>query len=72
MILHLDLVTRATVAAARRLLKSTGTPSRSEAYAHLGRRLRLFAFWKRCKAGKGLLPAHLRRTTWTRRRRPCG
>ena len=50
------LATHATVAAVRRLLESTGTSSRSEAYAHLGHRLQWFAFWKRCKAGKGLLP----------------
>ena len=57
MTLHLDLATHATVVAVRRLLGSTGTPSRSEAYAHLGRRLRRFAFWKRYKAGKGVLRA---------------
>ena len=72
MILHLDLATHATVAAVRRLLESTSTPSRSEAYAHLGRRLQRFAFWKRCKAGKGLLRAYSQRSTRTRRRRRCG
>ena len=54
MILHLDLVTYATVAAVRRLLKSTGTPSRSEAHVRIGPKLRRFAFWKRCKAANDL------------------
>lgn len=72
MVLHSDLATHTRVVAVRRLLGSTGTASRSEAYAHLGRRLRRFAFWKRCKEGKGLLRAYLQRSTRTRRRRPCG
>ena len=72
MILHLDLATHATVAAVRRLLESTGTPSRSEAYSHLGRKWRQFGFRKRCKAGKGLPQAYLHRTARPRRRRPCG
>ena len=71
MTLHLDLATHATVAAVRRLLESTSTPSRSEAYAHLGRRLRRFAFWKRYKAGKGVLRACLQRTTKSCTRRSC-
>ena len=62
MILHLDLATHATVAAVRRLLESTGTPSRSEACPHLGPRIAtvrlLEAVQGRQRTATGLLATH--------------
>ena len=38
-------------------------PDRKQAYAHIGRVLRRFAYWKLVKADKGLLRGYLECTT---------
>ena len=66
--MQIDLATHTTLAEVRQFLEATPpeaarAPARKEAYAHLGRTLARFAYWKRSKAEKGLLRAYLQRTT---------
>ena len=66
--MQIDLATHTTLAEVRQFLEATPpeaarAPARKEAYAHLGRTLARFSYWKRSKAEKGLLRAYLQRTT---------
>ena len=66
--MQIDLAPHTTSAEVRQFLGATPpevacAPSHKEAYAHLGRTLARFAYWKRSKAEKGLLRAYLQRTT---------
>ena len=66
--MHLDLDTHLSLDAVRQFLDGTPpgaalVPEREQAYAHIGRVLRRFAYWKLAKADKGLLRCYLERTT---------
>ena len=63
MILQIDLATHRSLAEVRQFLEALA-PSRAEAYAHVGRTLRRFSYWKLNKrAERGLLRTNLQRTT---------
>lgn len=66
--MHLDLETHKSLDDVRQFLASTAPGAalaleRKQAYEHLGRVLRRFAYWKLAKADKGLLRGYLERTT---------
>ena len=68
MILQLDLETHKTLDDVRAFLEgnpegSTLAPSQEQAYSHLERVLRRFAYWRLGKPAKGLLRRYLERTT---------
>ena len=69
MILQIDLATHTTLAEVRQFLEATPpeaalAPSRAEAYGHVERTLRRFAYWKLpTRAERGLLRTYLQRTT---------
>ena len=68
MILQLDLETHKTLGDVRAFLEgnpegSTLAPSQEQAYSHLERVLRRFAYWRLGKPAKGLLRRDLERTT---------
>ncbi len=67
--MQLDLATHRTLAEVRQFLEATPpeaalAPSRPAAYAHVGRTLRRFSYWKlKKRAERGLLRTYLQRTT---------
>ena len=66
--MHLDLDTHLSLDAVRQFLDGTPSesalvPERKQAYAHIERVLRRFAYWKLAKPDKGLLRCYLERTT---------
>ena len=66
--MHLDLDTHLSLDAVRQFLDGTPpesalVPERKQAYAHIERVLRRFAYWKLAKPDKGLLRCYLERTT---------
>lgn len=68
MILQLDLETHKTLDDMRAFLAGTPkgatlAPSQEQAYAHLERVLRRFAYWRLSKPDKGSLRRYLERTT---------
>ena len=66
--MHLDLETHTTLDDVRGFLagnpeRTALLPERKQAYAHIGRVLRRFSYWRLGKADKGLLRCYLTRTT---------
>ena len=66
--MHLDLETHSSLDALRGFLagnaeETVQVPERKQAYAHLGRVLRRFSYWRLKRADKGLVRRYLARTT---------